>query len=44
MLKIGSVSECSFKEVVEESKSWWQRKKELCLQLLTNPPTSLQLW
>ena len=27
MLKIGSVSECSFKEVVEESKNWWQLLK-----------------
>ena len=43
MLKIGSVSECFFKEVVEESKNWWQRKIELCLQLLTNLSTSLQL-
>ena len=43
LLKIGSVSECSFEEIVEESKNWWQSQKELFLQLLTNVSTSLQL-
>ena len=35
MLKIGSASDCSFKEIVEESKSWWQCTKKIYLQPLT---------
>ena len=42
ILKIGSVSKCSFEEIIE-SKNWWQCKKEFCLQLLTNLSKSLQL-